>query len=426
MLRTLPDGTTLAKLSNGLRVIVSPRPKTEATAVALAVGVGSKHETARTNGLVHLIEHLLFEGTEHYPNPSDLNRAVANVGGDFNAVTNVESTVFTFQAPDTGLLEALCIIADVVSRPLLNETDLKRERQVVIEEVGEKADDPYDAMEDAFAELLFPSHGLGLTITGTPSGLAKFDARDLRGLHARAYRPNNMVLAIATDRPIRKVLDAAHLVFGGLRGRATLAPLASPPPPKARLLLKNLDGRQAYATVGGRGPAWSHRDRAPLEIAMAALGGSMHSRLPMLLREALGEVYSIQSGLECYVEAGMFRTITDCRPGHLEPVLRQIIEGYLHLRTHPLTQDEIDLARHVLVGGSTVTLDQLGPRAEFFAGNLLLHHLFVTPAAYEARWRSVRRADVERVVADWVRPRQLAITCLGRLTRSRIQSLLPL
>src|ERR687892_2025212 len=211
---------------NGVVVLSERVPSVRSVAVGIWVRSASAHEPRPKMGVSHLLEHMVFKGTERRT-AQEIALALEARGGSLDAYTSRESTAFQARVLDADLPRALDVLSDLVRSPLLRDADLHLERNVILEEINTVLDTPDDLVFDLSGEALWPTHPYGYSILGTPETVGGLSADDLRRLHARAYVPRNCVIAAAGNLEHERLLEllAAQGWFAGSAGGG------GPPPP---------------------------------------------------------------------------------------------------------------------------------------------------------------------------------------------------
>src|SRR5690348_1563161 len=226
-LRTDQAATALRRttLSGGLRIVTERVPSVHSASVGVWVGVGSRDEGRTVAGAAHFLEHLLFKAT---PTRTAVNiaQAVDAVGGELNAFTAKEHTCYYAHVLDSDLELAIDLVADVVLNGRCEPEDVEVERDVVLEEIAMRDDDPEDAIVDVFLAALFGGHPLGRPVIGSADSVAAMTREQLRSFHMRRYTPERMVLAVAGNVEHRTVVSMARRYFGArlVRGRTPQVP----------------------------------------------------------------------------------------------------------------------------------------------------------------------------------------------------------
>src|SRR5215510_10480112 len=204
-------------LPNGLRVITVPQQHLHSANVAVMVKVGARHETARDNGISHLLEHMLFRGSARYPSAYALNRAIEELGGTLHGATHADFTLFEVTLPPGNVDSGIEILGELFARPSFSELGV--EKRIVREEILEYLDEQGREVDpdNISRELMFGTHPLGMTITGSLANLEELGTNELRSHMLRHYVASNMVLCVAGPVDQRSVLQAALKHFGILR-----------------------------------------------------------------------------------------------------------------------------------------------------------------------------------------------------------------
>jgi predicted Zn-dependent peptidase len=373
--------TRLTTLPNGLRIVSTAMSMVETVAVGLHVDTGSRHETARINGIAHLFEHMAFKGTATR-SARAIAEAVEDVGGSLNAYTARDMTVFHARLLAEDLALGIDLIADLVRAPAFDEAELERERQVVLQELGEARDTPDDIVFDHLQEAAFPDQPLGRSILGSEDSIAGLDATMLRDWLATHYLAGSCVISAAgkVDHDALVALVAAR--FGDLP--AGTRPLAVPGRFAGDVRHDARRFEQAHLTLGYLAPGHDGADHDAALLFATAAGGGMSSRLFQELREARGLAYSIYASTTPYAETGLFSVYMATAKRDAaraialsETVLAQCAAG--------LEPAELSRARAQVRAGLLMALEGPAGQAEYLARQLLLRGRIVPPAEVIAR-----------------------------------------
>ena len=350
-------------------------------AFGIWVGVGSRDETPAQAGAAHYLEHLLFKGT---PTRSalDISASIDGVGGEMNAFTSKEYTCFYARVLDADLPLAVDVISDLVTSALLRAPDVESERDVILEEIAMRDDDPGDLVHEEFADAMFGPTPLGRPILGTVDTIGAITPRAIRTFYLRRYRPENMVVAAAGNVDHSTVV---RLVKRGFSAAGLLDGDAVPSMPRAgefrtrgagavRVLTKSTE--QANVVLGVPGVARDDDRRFALGVLNAALGGGMSSRLFQEIREKRGLAYSVFSFASHYADTGMFGVYAGCMPKKVDEVLDIARDELVKVAAGGLTVEELTRGKGQVRGGLVLGLEDTGSRmsrigkAELLAGEL--------------------------------------------------------
>jgi len=411
--RELFQGAHEATLENGLRILVEEVPQSRSVSAGIWVRVGSRDDPHGAPGIAHLIEHLVFKGTEHR-DAEQISREIDGVGGHLNAATGKESTFYYADVPADGLATAVDVLADLAFRPQFDAEQIELERNVVLEEIRGSLDDPEHFAYDCFAAGLWSDgHPLSHSVLGTRDAIAGATREHVVAQHARFYRPDNAVLvacgAVQADDLIR-------------RARELLPPAAPADAPKSQRTAPALrPGRyhqerptgQMHVYFGLAGPDSSDDDRFPLEVANSILGDGPSSRLFRSIREDRGLAYAVASNLTCYTDRGLWLIYAGIAPTTMEPVIDLVTEELGRLRTEPIPQDEFELAKAKLRGHLILGLETNGNRAARL-GNAAMHRRdILSPDELLTKLDRISLEDVRRVVERYLLPDTVNLTTVG-------------
>lgn len=412
-------------LANGLRVVTQTMPSARSVAVGLFVGVGSRREEEAHAGLSHLLEHLVFKGTQRFPDPGGLSEAVEGCGGSVNAATDRELTVYSARVPAEAAGRALEVIADLVFRPLLRHADLVGEKPVIVDEIRMYVDSPGDHVFSLFDELLYGSHPLGREIAGTPRSVRRLRHDTAVAHWERWYRPANIVLAAAGSIRHRDVLKAASGWFEADPIEAPPIPLPIPleaPSPSAagsvRLAHRRLS--QGNLCLGMPGVARDDPDRWALDLLGAVLGDGMSSRLFLELRERRSLTYDVSTFAATYADCGTFGVHAGFDPEQADALVAAILDELERTVQDPVSQTELDRARAYTRGRLQLRMEESGAVAAWLGtGESLLPRILTVDEVIE-RLDAVTVDDLLRVARQYARPGLARLAVLGPF-RSRLR-----
>jgi len=388
--------TRLTTLPNGLRIVSTAMPMVETVAVGLHVDTGSRFESAANNGIAHLFEHMAFKGTATR-SARAIAEAIEDVGGSLNAYTARDMTVFHARLLAEDLPLGIDLIADLVRAPAFDEAELDRERQVVLQELGEARDTPDDIVFDHLQEAAFPDQPLGRSILGSEASIAGLDAKMLRDWLATHYLAGSCVIAAAgkVDHDALVALVAAR--FGDL------ATGTRPHGEAGRYLASTLhDTRkfeQTHLTLGYSAPGHDDADHDAVLLFTTAAGGGMSSRLFQELRETRGLAYSVYASTTPYAETGLFSVYlaTAKRDAARAQALAESVLADCAIGLEPA---ELARARAQVRAGLLMALESPAGQAEYLARQLLLRGRIVPPSEVIARFAA---CDVDMVRAAGAR-----------------------
>ena len=260
----------LTTLDNGLRVASRTMPGAETAAVALHAETGSRHEAEQVNGLAHLYEHMVFKGAGGRT-AREISEAIEDVGGDLNASTDRDTTIFTASLLPEHLPLGVELIADMIRRPHFSAPELEREKDVVLQELGEARDTPSDIIFDDLHVAAFADQALGRPVLGAEESIAAITVGDLDSWRSEQYRAGSLSLVAAGKVEHDRLVELAERWFGDL------AEGTAPAPDEARFTGGSRVGRrqgdQAHLALGFAGPALLDPDAQASRLFVDIAGG---------------------------------------------------------------------------------------------------------------------------------------------------------
>lgn len=349
-------------LPSGLRVVLTPSA-TDVVYAGIAVATGTRHELDSESGMAHLVEHMTFKGTHRLTSVQILNR-MESVGGDLNAYTGKEETIYYATFLRQHLPRAIPLLMDIVFDSTYPQEELEKEREVVIDEIESYNDSPAELIYDDFEALLFSGHPLGRNILGDARRLREYTSADLRSFVHRTYRPDRAVLFVkgnVTLEGIQRIMRNGKCelpLFAENQALSASNPNSSLFTPS--LFTYNKGTHQAHVMLGAR--AYSATDPRYIGLFLLSnlLGGpAMNSRLSLALRERTGLVYTVESALTAYTDTGVWSVYFGCDHEDVRRCLRIVRRELQRFCDAPLPPRTLAAAKRQLKG-------QLGVGADNF------------------------------------------------------------
>lgn len=353
-----------ATLSNGLRVVFEPY-NSEVLYCGYLVMAGTRNEEPDDAGMAHFIEHLSFKGTQHR-RAYHINGCLERVGGELNAFTNKQETVYHATVLRKDFVRAADVLTDIVFHSTYPQREIDREVEVICDEIDSFLDSPADLVFDEFESLLFPGQPLGRDILGKKERLRSYTTADARRFADRYYRPDNCVFFVYGNISFRHVV--------GTLERLTPSVPAAPPAPKpvtetyspmeTAKIVRQRGTHQAHVVMGTRTFGGSDDRRFALMLLNNLLGGpGMNSRLNRRLREKAGLVYSVDSYLYTYLDTGVWEVYFGCDTHDVERCERLVRAEMRGFIDKPLSPAALAAARKQLCGQIGISRDARGDYA---------------------------------------------------------------
>jgi len=398
-------------LDNGVRVLVESVGHVKSAAIGLWCKTGSRHEHDTEAGITHLIEHMLFKGTEKRT-AKEIAEAIEGRGGSLNAFTDKESTCYYCRTLADDVANGVDVLGDMMLHSLIDSEELKREEGVVLEEIKRSADEPSDHVHELHLESRWGKHPLGRPIIGTPESVSSFLPEDLRKYLDRRYRAENVLLAVAGNVGIDEVRKAAESTLGKIP-HSTVDTDLSRPAGHASINLIDKDVEQVHFCIGTDGMSVFDPDYYTLAVLDAALGGSMSSRLFQEIREKRGLVYSVGSYTLSYSSGGAFTVYGGTGPQHWSLVQELVRSEFDKIMADGCDPDELDRTKRHISGSIVLALESMSSRMMRMSRNELLHGRDITVEETLQRIEAITNGEIIEVANRILTPELVSTTAIG-------------
>jgi predicted Zn-dependent peptidase len=401
-------------LDNGLRVVTTPVPTAQSVSVNVFVGIGSRGEVPRTNGLSHYLEHMMFKGTEKRPNAIVIAEAIEGAGGILNAYTSQEMTCYWNQVPFDKFPTAMDVLADMMRNALIEGEEVDRERTVVQQEIRRAYDQPGAWASNLLFKACFGDEPLGWPVAGTIETVEALKRDDFVEHIRTWYVPHNMVLSVAGNTTHGDVLSQARKLFDGVEpADAPEVAVTRNGIPAENIVVEARDIAQSNLGIALRAVSRTDPDRYALMILNAVLGRGMSSRLFKEVRERRGLAYSVGSSGQRYNDTGVMTISAGVSAENVAETVRVIKAELMKLIDEPVGDEELTKARDYSIGSFRLGLEStmaLGQRA----GEQLLMTGEIEPIEETvARLQAVTAADVQRVAKRFFRDDNYSMSLVG-------------
>lgn len=392
-------------LPGGLRVITEAMPTVRSVSFGVWVGVGSVDESANEAGATHYLEHLLFKGTERR-SALEISSAIEAVGGELNAFTTKEYTCYHARVLDDDLPLAVNVLADMVTSSLLHDDDVASERDVVLEEIAMRDDEPADAVHELVVGRLWGGTPLGRPILGTVESITGMSRQTLHNYYRERYRPENIVVAAAGNLDHDEVVRYVQEAFGDfLAGdEHPAAPRIGGDVPDAGHGSAVLERPTEQANIIIAVPGMSRTDdrRFTLNVLNTALGGGMSSRLFQEIREKRGLTYSVYSFAAHHAPTGLIGVYAGCHPKKVDEVLGLVRSVLSEVAAKGITLDEFERGKGQTRGGIVLGLEDTSARMARIAKSELVYDELLSVDELITRVDDVTMDDVSMVAAEYL------------------------
>ncbi len=397
-------------LDNGMDIILLPDDSAPVVATQVWVGVGGAYEKPEEAGIAHVFEHMLFKGTEKR-GLGEIGRTVSAAGGDINAYTSSDQTVYHIVIPSEHYRTALDILADATQNSTFDPEELRKELEVVVEEIRRGEDNPERAMYELLSASVFPTHPYGRPVIGSIETVRSLTRPQILDFFHKWYVANNMAVVVTGDFDVAEARAAIAELFGGFRDNPELKP-ERPAAVRRSALAATATTRpfeRERMAMAFQIPSVREEDAWIMDVLSDILSGSSTA----LLNERLVNELRIASSVFSYswtpLQDGMFMAGANYEPEQREAVLRNTLAVIFDVANGFVPPERLELAKTNVTGSFIYNLE----KTQDMAGQLGWFHMIAGDldfgARYLARIQALTPEDVAAAAARYIRPEYLSV-----------------
>ncbi len=350
----------ITRLPSGLRIITDTVPEMETVALGVWADVGTRHEDLEHNGVAHMVEHMMFNGTPTRTS-RQIAEAVEDVGGQINAYTSREITAYYIHLLKDDMPMAMDILSDILQRPTFPDAELEKERDVIIQEIGMTNDTPDDVVFDHYQETAYPGQALGAPILGRAEIIAGMKKETLYDYVHRFYTPKKLVISAAGNVDHEAFVATAQTMFADLPPDTNQTYTSADYRGGDKRIEKDLE--QSHIVMGFQGIDREDSEYYSAVILGTVLGGGMSSRLFQEVREKRGLVYSIYSSHSAYHDDGQFEIYAGTGPESLNKLVPVVCDEIVKVMQDPISEAELNRAKAQIKAGILMSRESMLSRA---------------------------------------------------------------
>ncbi len=403
----------LTNFTNGIRVITEQERNFQTISLGIWVDAGSRNETIENNGISHLLEHMAFKGTTSR-SAKDIVQEIENVGGYFNAYTSRENTAYYIKILKDDLPLAIDILIDIFINSTFLGDELKKEKEVIKQEIGQSKDTPDDIIFDYFQSAAFPDQPLGRSILGSVSNVNKFTRENVFNYLESEYSPNRLVFAASGDiehdnfenlireklvdynKSKKNIVEKAEYVGGEYR--------------------ETRDLEQVHIVLGLEGVSYYDENYYPSQVFSTILGGGMSSKLFQQIRENKGLCYSIYSFSSSYTDTGLLGVYAGTGENQVKELIPSIIDEF-HKMSFEISEEDVARAKAQLKASTIMSLENSSHRCESLARQLIIYDRPVTHREIIEKIESITRSQVIQFAKSILNNNHPVLSVLGPISR---------
>lgn len=411
-------------LKNGLKYIYSNNPLQHTTSIVFFIRVGSRNENSSEYGLAHLLEHILFKGSEKYPSYQLLNKQIDSLHIDTNASTTKNYTNYYFKLPMTNFQKGLEVLKDMIYHSIIDLKELNKEKKVVLEEINQSIDDSLEYSNDLLDINLYKNHPLSHLILGSKSNLNKISRKQLFNFYKKYYIPNNTCIALSGNIPknIVRILEETFLDEKPKPINFNFVNINTIQKEPV-FLVKNRKREQIAVCIGI--PIFNmYDDRKYLcDIISSILYGNMTSRLWIALREKNPIVYGCDVGFEFYEEAGSFKIELGLSKENLGKAFSVIAKELNKLKLELVPKKELDNVKNNLIEDLLEEEDDNLDIANHYGDMYLLDDKIVTYNDLSKIYKKVSAKDIQKLSQEIFNFSKCTIVEVGDVSQPNLKKI---
>lgn len=416
-----PPATQIGRtvLHNGLRVASIALPHLHTSQVSVFVRCGSRHETPESNGISHLLEHLLFRGSERFPDARALAVTIENAAGELQGAAARDHTVLQTPVHPAKLEVPFAVLSDLVCRPLLREPELELERQVILEELASESDAEGRQLDLEHLTMggLFGASPLAWPIGGDLGTLLSLREEDVRAWHRRAWGARNLVVVCGGPAPHSRVVELAARYFGAMPPGEPFSD--GPPPPLAeglpKVTLVDRPGGQTQIRLAFRCPPQQHPAFPCLRLLRRLLADGLSSRLQVELVEKRALAYAAGAALNGFSDCALFTITAVCTPSKVLALVSRLLELLSALATTRVAAEDLLRVQAKSRLRNDFMLDSPSEVVEWLGLGDLLHGGSAELQTWLDKLEAVTAKEVRDSAAMLFRRGGLVACCVGPL-----------
>lgn len=366
----------ITKLDNGIRVISENVPHLKSFSLGFWFNAGSRDENLHNNGISHFIEHMLFKGTKNRT-ARKISDEIESLGGYLNAFTSKEQTCYYGRGLAKNMPKTFDVLADMVLNPLFKNNDIKKEANVIIDELNDIEDSPEELIFDKFEESIFKGNPLHYPIIGSEKNIRKFSQMDLFDYVNKKYGFNNLYIVASGLVEHNKLVDLAQKYFGNLSHKINKKrKVFGNAEPESNFVFKDI--QQVHVVMGRTTYGFNNRERTAVSVFSQILGEGSSSRLFQALRERNGITYSINSFLNSFYDVSTFGVYFSTNERLVKKAQNIISAEFEKMKNKKVTDKELKRAKEYLKGSILMSLESTTNRMMRIAQSVILFNRLKT------------------------------------------------
>lgn len=416
----MKDNIEITRFTNGLTILTEKMPDVRSATLGFFYKIGSRDEPAHLNGICHFIEHCVFKGTNKR-NALEIAIETDRLGGHFDAFTSHEETAFTIKVVDTQIPQAFDLLADMLANPLFDETELKREQGVIIEEMKMVEDTPEELLSEIFSLEFFPDSPLGLPIAGTPKTVKTFNREVTQNFHKENFNSQNLVITAAGNVEHTQIVGLAEKFFSLSSNIQNPQPAVHSLHFKNPVLLKNKRNlEQNHLLIATPFIDAKNDKRYAANLLANILGGGTSSRLWQKVREEKGLAYSVGASAISFRDCGIFQIFAAMSPENFLETVDLCLAELKTIKSEKISEAELQIAKDQLSSSLLLGLEDSGVRAGNLASCEITHSRQISVEETLQNLEKVTVKELQELADEFFTAENIALVGLGNFKDVKI------
>ena len=399
---------------NGLRVVTVPMKDNPTVTVLVLVGTGADYETKEINGISHFLEHMCFKGTIKRPTPRDISVELDGLGCQYNAFTGREMTGYYAKGDAKNFKQMFDVVSDIYLNSTFPETEMEKEKGVIIEEFNMYEDMPQAHVQDLFEEVLYGDQPSGWRIVGTKENIKGMTRDNFVKYKKGHYVAENTLIVVTGNITNEEVYKEADKYFKDIHtGKSGKKTKTKDTQNEPRVLVKHKETDQTHFVLGVRSFSIFDKRNTSIALLSAVLGAGMSSRLFTKLREEMGVAYYVRAYNDTGLDHGVFQISAGVNNARVEEVLREIIKECNLLVNEKVNEEELKKVKSFIIGNTKMALEATDDIAQFYGGQELLKKEIKTLDEKIKEINKVTTSDIQKMAKLLFKSKNLNLALIG-------------
>ncbi len=399
---------------NGLRVVTIPMKDNPTVTVLVLVGTGSDYEEKSVNGISHFLEHMCFKGTVKRPTAQSISHELDSLGAQYNAFTDHEMTGYYAKSDSKNFKKIFDVVSDIYLNSTFPESEVEKEKGVIVEEINMYEDMPNRHVQDLFGEVLYSDQPAGRNIAGTKENVRKMTRSDFVKYKKSHYVSSSTVIVVAGSVGKDEVHKEVSKHFGQIHtGKKVSKKKTVDTQAKPNIIIKHKDTDQTHFVLGVRSFSVFDKRNSILSVLSGVLGAGMSSRLFIKLREEMGVAYYVRSFNDPSSDHGSFQISAGVNNSRTVEVLRAILKECLKLTKEEVSEKELSKVKSMLIGNMKLSLEATDDIASFYGSQELIKKELKTLDEKIKAINKVTPKDIKKIAQTIFKTSKLNLAIIG-------------